>query len=352
MARTKLINKLDHSQPIYVGLDVHSTKWSVCIIHQDEVIENHTIPGKYESLKALLLKYQLFNVYSAYEAGFLGFYLHRHLQNDNINNIVVSPNKIPVESGNFIKTDKRDAKKIAFSLSKGLLEGIHVPTEEQEDLRQILRTREKIVRSKRTIINRIKMTLYRYEVKVSKIGLSKKSIEEIRALELPEHIKFSIDLYLEQLELLIKQSNLLQSRAHSIAQKSTYANTYTIINTIPGIGPVIASVLCFEIGNFSRFSNGKKLAAYIGITPREFSSGEHVYKGRITGQGNGMLRSYLIEACWFLIGKDPAMKEYYNRIKSNSGSGKKAIVAVGRKLINRIHSIVSNNKSYAIGEIG
>lgn len=110
-------------------------------------------------------------------------------------------------------------------------------------------------------------------------------------------------------------------------------------------------MICFEVGDFKRFSSGKKLAAYLGITPREFSSGEHIYKGRITGQGNAILRSYLIESSWFLIGKDPVMKEYYERIKRSSGSCKKAIVAVGRKLINRIHSIVVNNQCYTIGEI-
>ena len=132
---------------------------------------------------------------------------------------------------------------------------------------------------------------------------------------------------------------------------SLYVNTYKIINTIPGLGPLTSAMLCFEIGDFNRFSSGKKLAAYIGLTPREFSSGDNVYKGRITGQGNKLLRSYLVESSWFLIGNDPVMKDFYNRIKSNTGSGKKAIIAVARKLINRIHSIVVNNQCYAIGEI-
>jgi transposase len=120
MARTKLINKLDSTQQIYVCLDVHKDKWSVCIIHQEEVIESHTIPGDYQPLKSLLKKYEQFLIYSTYEAGFLGFYLHRYLEQDNINNIVVSPNKIPTEVGNYVRPGKRDAKKISFSLSKTL----------------------------------------------------------------------------------------------------------------------------------------------------------------------------------------------------------------------------------------
>ncbi len=351
MARSKLINRLDLTQPIFVGLDVHKNKWSVCIIHQDEVIENHTIPGEFKALRPLLSKYKSFQIFSAYEAGFLGYYLHRYLQKENINNIIVSPNKIPTEVGNYVKTDKRDAKKIAFSLSKGLIKSIFIPSEELIDLRQILRAREKVVRAKVQAINRIKMLLLKHEIKFSKSGITKQRIKELKELDLPENTKFALEQYIEQLELYNKQATQLASRSHSMVMKSKHVNAYKIINTIPGLGPIVSSMLCFEIGDFKRFSSGKKLASYIGITPREFSSGEHVYKGRITGQGNPVLRSYLIESSWFLIGKDPVMKEYYNRIKSNSGSGKKAIVAVARKLINRIHSIVINNRCYAIGEI-
>ena len=312
MARSKLISNLDNTKPIYVGLDVHKTKWSVCIIHQDEIIENHTIPVEYNSLKPILRKYKSFKVFSAYEAGFMGFYLHRYLEKDNINNIIISPNKIPIESGNYVKTDKRDAQKISFSLSKGLIKGNYIPSIELVDLRQILRTRERVVKSRTRTINRIKMLLHQYEIKFINTGLTKLKLKELRKIELPENTKYSLNIYLDQLELYTKQSSDLAKRAHLMANKSIFSNTYNIIKTVPGIGPIIGALICFEIGDFKRFSSGKKLAAHIGLTPREFSSGEHIYKGRITGQGNSLLRSYLIEASWFLIGKDPAMKKYYN----------------------------------------
>lgn len=264
--------------------------------------------------------------------------------------MVIATNKIPVETGNYVKTDRRDAKKIAFSLSKGLLKGIHIPPEELVDLRQILRTREKLIRTKRSIINRIKMLLHQFEITFTSKGLTREKIEEIKKYVLPENTKFSLELYIENLELILKQASKLQNMAHSIALNSRYANNYKIITTIPGIGPITGALLCFEIGDFSRFSSSKKLAAFIGITPREFSSGEHIYKGRITGQGSGIIRSSLVEASWVLVGKDPTMKKFYNKIKLNSGSGKKAIVAVGIKLTHIIHSIVLNNQCYSIGE--
>lgn len=349
MARSKIINQLDSTQPIFIGLDVHKNKWSVCIYHQEEVIEQHTIPGRYEALKRIICKYNQLKCYSAYEAGFLEFYLHRYLEKDGINNIVITSHKIPTETGNYVKTDRRDAKKIAFSLSKGLLKGIHIPSEELVDLRQILRTRDKLIRTKRSVINRIKMLLHQFEIQFSSQGLTKKKIEELKKLELPENTKLSLSIYLENLELIIKQASQLQSKVHTVALNSKYANNYKIITTVPGIGPITGAMLCFEVGDFGRFSSSKKLASYIGITPREFSSGDHIYKGRITGQGNGLIRSALIEASWVLIGKDPTMKNYYYKVKASTGSGKKAVVAVARKLIHIIHSIVRNNQCYAIG---
>jgi len=326
MSRSKIINKLDPSQPIYIGLDVHKNKWSVCIYHQDEIVEQHTIPGEYTSLNKLLNKYQTMIRYSAYDAGFLGFYLHRYLENDGIKNIVISSHKIPSETG------------------------IHVPSEELVDLRQILRTRDKLMRTKRSIINRIKMLLHQFEIKFTSQGLTKEKIEEIKNYDLPENTKLSISIYLENLELIIKQASQLLNRVHSVALNSKYSDNYKILTTIPGVGPITGAMLCFEIGDFTRFSSSKKLASYIGITPREFSSGEHVYRGRITGQGNALLRSVLVEASWVLIGKDPKIRRFYDKVKINSGSGKKAIVAVGRKLIHIIHSIVLNNQCYSIGE--
>jgi len=103
------------------------------------------------------------------------------------------------------------------------------------------------------------------------------------------------------------------------------------------------------VGDWSRFNNEKQVAAYFGLTPSEFSSGEKILRGRITGQGNSMLRALLVQASWKLIGSDPAMKEFFERISKQSGSKKKAIVAVARKLICRILSMMKNEREYKLG---
>jgi len=155
-------------------------------------------------------------------------------------------------------------------------------------------------------------------------------------------------MLLEELAFFNRKLAELDMTIRQAAKESDHRFRKNLIETVPGVGPIIATTLCFEIGDWTRFKNAGQLCAYLGLTPREYSSGERVYRGRITGQGKGWIRSYLVEASWKTIGTDPELRKFYNRIKGNTGSGKKAIVAVARKLVCRIFSMVKHNQAYAI----
>ena len=172
------------NQPVFVGLDVHKTKWSVSIFHCDEEIGHFTIPGEFNALKKLLQRYEGLKIYSVYEAGCLGFHLHFSLTEFGSENIIVSPNKIPTIVGDLVKTDRRDAKKLAFSLSKGLLKGIYIPSRDEIDKRQILQTREQLKQKRIRAINQLKMLLLQFDIKLTR-GLSEEKRQEILQLNLP-----------------------------------------------------------------------------------------------------------------------------------------------------------------------
>ena len=110
-----------------------------------------------------------------------------------------------------------------------------------------------------------------------------------------------------------------------------------------------ALTLLVEIVDFSRFQDGEALSSFAGLTPSEYSSGDQVRHGRITRQGNPILRAALVESSWILIGKDPQMRRFYDRIKIRRG-GKKAIVAVARKLCHRLIAITRKGQPYRINE--
>ena len=133
-------------------------------------------------------------IYSAYEAGFCGFHLHRSLESEGIKSIVVDAAGIEVAVGNRVKTDKRDSLKLATHLALGKLKGIFVPSLEQEDRRVVTRLREKFVRERVRVACQIKSLLHQYGL----IGpdderrVSLKWIKELETLELLPGLKFAL----------------------------------------------------------------------------------------------------------------------------------------------------------------
>jgi transposase len=233
-------------------------------------------------------------------------------------------------------------------LSKGLLKGIYIPNREQLNLRQVLRTREQIKIKRARAINQIKGLLMLHGIHLDSRGISKQAAALILEMDLPSMVKMSIKLHLEEIDLINQQLKELEKEYLKIKDHEQFGKNFQIIQSVPGVGPLIAASLTYEIGDWRRFNNEKQVAAFFGLTPAEYSSGESVHRGRITGQGNPILRTYLIQASWYLIDKDEKMKAFFERISKHSGSKKKAIVAVARKLICRIFSMVKNERTYKV----
>jgi transposase len=113
----------------------------------------------------------------------------------------------------------------------------------------------------------------------------------------------------------------------------------------PGIGPTTARKLINELEDMSQFSNEEKLFSYAGLTPREYSSGEHVRHGHITRKGKSILRKLLVESAWVAIKKDSSLAEIFNRLSYRVGK-KRAIIAVARILLGRIRTCIKEKRLY------
>ena len=346
MGITKNMIKLDPSQAVFVGLDVHKTTWSISVIHQSHLIFRATIPSDWEGLVKLLKRYKNHPIYSVYEAGFSGFHLHRRLCEAGIKNIITPPNKIPVLSGNRVKTDKIDSLKLATFLSQGLLSAIYIPCEKQSAMRQLLRTREQLKYQRTATINQLKGLLIQYNIQVKTPGLTQKSLRQLQHEKLPEEIQMVIQSYGTLWSTLSTQMRELRKRAELLASESIYQETYQRLQSAPGVGSLIAAAFALEIGDWNRFSNEKQISAFFGLTPAEYSSGEHTHRGRITGQGNPWLRGLLIQAAWRMIRIDFDMLKIYERLSQQTGSKKKAIVGIARKLICRLYAMEKSKQEY------
>ncbi len=258
--------------------------------------------------------------------------------------IVTPPSLIPQEHGNRVKTDRRDSRKLARLLAKGLLKSIWVPSPEERFHRQVIRRRRQLVRDRVRTQNRIKSELYFYgiDLPTPQGKWTQLYLTNLRRIKFKSHwMQQSFNQLLEQYEFLCDQTELLKK----LARLPIYRDRVKILCSIPGIGILTAMEILLELQDLSRFRKAEQLAAYVGLTPSQYSSANKIRMGRITGAGKNSVRSALVESCWQLIRKDKGMRRRYEQIKSRAG-GKRSIVAVSRKLILCIRRLLIDNRPY------
>jgi transposase len=347
----KARKELQPGDRIFVGIDLHNNKWHVTVRTADLELFSGSIPGKWEALKRILQRYKGHRLEAVYEAGYFGFWLHDRLSNYGAECIVTPPSLIPQEYGNKVKTDRRDSRKLAHFLAKGLLKRVWVPTEKERYHRQVIRRRRQLVRDRTRTQSRIKaeLKLYGFDISAPHGSWTNTFLVNLGRIRFNDRwMQASFNRLLEQYyfldEQVARQTGLLQQ----LSKTELYKERVEILTTIPGIGTVAAMELLLELQDIKRFQRADQLAAYVGLTPSQYTSADKVRMGRITCVGKNSLRAMLIQASWALIRKDGVMREKYDRLKSRAG-GKRAIVAVARTLLIRMRRLLLDNNPYVIG---
>jgi transposase len=341
-----------NGKTVYVGMDVHKKTYSCVSVCNNEVIKRDTMPGDPVVVVSYLKK--VFNgaiIKSVYEAGFSGFHLHRILCAEGIDNIVVNAASIEISSRDRVKTDKRDALKMAIQLSTGRLKGVHIPTEDRVEMRSVTRLRATTMKLRIQIGNQLKSLLYTQglvalddDTVVREKWIVKK-ITQIKAAGFSEDFIFTVEQYQNQWVQLNNQLKEIKKRMD--IQAKSDRSLQDIYESVPGVGCIHARQLINELGDMKQFKNMRKLFSFTGLTPCEYSSGENIRHGNISRQGNPMLRKILVESAWVAIKRDPNLKAVFDRIAHTRGK-KRAIVAVARNLVGRIRSCVLSGCLYEI----
>jgi len=330
---------------IFVGIDVHKKTYSVTAICEDLVVKRETLKADPEDLILYLKKrFGEGRIESAYEAGFSGLHLHRKLAEAGIHNIVVHAASIEI-SNDRVKTDKRDSLKIATHLSHKRLKGIYVPTREREDLREISRLRASFMKARTRIANQIKSLLHLHGLisAYDERKVSEKWIKDLSILDLSPGLKYALEMYVN---MWLEYNEKIKEINAKMKEQATEDNAIDkVYQSAPGIGPTSARVLANEMGDLLHFKNERQLSKYIGFTPSEHSSGEHVRQGHITKQGKPYLRKILVQAAWTAIRYDRELASIFERIAFKSGA-KRAIIAIARRLIGRIRACFRTNTLY------
>lgn len=346
----KMVDSIVTGKEVSVGLEDSKRTWKLCVRSEKIVVQELSMPARYDVLRAYLRNnYPDCKVTIIYEAGFKGFTLHDKLVGDGFGCVVTPPHKVTEEKANRVKCDKRDARRLAFILESGDYSSCHVPDEERRKDRQISRTliqfQKDITRTK----NRIRKFLdfHGFDETLPAGTWYDRDYDQLENLTLDPTILYCLNLLIQNLRQLMEVKKALKIKLKELTKKERYRQTFKLFASAPGVGWFTAIRLVLEWGeDLSRFSSNKKFASFCGLTASEHSSGDFVWRGNITRQSNPAIRAWLIECAWTAYKRDPALLHKYQAVLNNTGSKKKAIVAVARKLAVRLKTLVAKDTPY------
>jgi transposase len=353
-------NKLDFKgQNIYVGLDVHKKQWKATIMLDDLALKTFSQPPDPDTLYKYLKKnFPGGNYYTAYEAGFCGFWPHKRLEKLGIHSMVVNPADIPTtDKEKRQKEDKRDSRKIAKGLRSGDIKAIYIPSDKTLEDRLLLRTRFTLVKDLNRNKNRIKSLLHFYGIKLPERFFSPQSHWSKSFMIWLESIEFKEESAAKSMSLRINQCKQLRQglleitrEIRKLSKTEAYRKRMKLLTNIKGIGLIIAMVILTELETITRFKKLDRLCAYIGIIPTTNSSGDNENTGDITPRRHRLLRTLLVEASWVAIRNDPALTMCYANLTKRMEPNK-AIIRIAKKLLNRIRYVLKNEEEYTIAKL-
>lgn len=287
---------------IYVGMDVHSTSFTLsCFSYKTQqtfatLKIEPTAKAVKRYLEGVRRNYGLdCKFVCGYEAGCLGYTLYRQLATMKIDCVIMAPTTIPKKT-NEIKTDRRDSDKLARSLAHGDYSAVHIPTEQDEEVREYIRMRD----DHKLMLKKNKQQINAFCIKHDQFYSGSKWTQAhmrwLSGIKLEGFLQETLDEYLTTYWVLSDKIERLDARIAEIAQQNEYHDKVQKLICFKGIKIHTALSLIVETGDFTRFESAKQYAAYLGLVPGEHSSAENQNRLGITKAGNRHLRTLLIEA--------------------------------------------------------
>jgi len=287
---------------IWVGLDVHKETISVAVLVGDAGTPRSVVTVRNDGTELPRLVRKLSKegpVRACYEAGGCGYQVYRELSELGVECDVIAPSLIPVRAGDRVKTDRRDAEKLVRLYRAGELTSIRVPTPDEEALRDLVRCREDVREEVQRHRHRLLKFLLRHGRTHDGAHWTVKHWSWLRTLRFEQPLVDRVFRdYLAALEAGITRLSGLEREIDACAESEPYKPIVGRLRCLKGIDTLSAMVLIAEICDFDRFQRPQELMAFVGLVPREHSSGSKQRRGSITKTGNDNARRILVEAAW------------------------------------------------------
>ena len=334
------------SYTYHIGVDYHKN-YSHLVVQDTggKILRSGRVKNSRQSLGAFLERYSE-NSHAVMEATRNWMVMYDWLDDICDDVVLAHPKKVKAIADAKIKTDKIDATVLAHLLRADLVPEAWAPGEKARELRLALRERMFYVRLRTMVKNRIVTAFDRYPEQTAHLKklsdlFGKTGREQLSALNVSQIDRIQIDRGLEFIGDI--DNRIKQAEATIRAMTKTNGNV-KLLKTIPGIGEFFARLIEAEIGDISRFRSPKKLAAYAGLVPSTYSSGDKTYHGKIIKQGNKWLRWAFVEAIGPAIIADPQLRAQYEHLKIRGPN--KARVAIARKLLTITFFVLRDQRPY------
>lgn len=320
----------------YLGVDLHTNSFTVCYQNSNgkQRIGTFEIRKIDSFCKTLRRKDKI-----AVEATGNTAWFVEQVQERVKKVVVVDPHQFEVIRKSVKKTDKHDAKTLAYFLSKDMLPEARMKTKENAQLHSLAGTRDKLVKQRTALVNKIHNVLNGHGIKFGKETLlTEKALKSIWSYNWDAIVKVELEVLIEQIRSLTSSVKKLDEQ---MTEQGKKLDGHENLTSIKGIGDRSATVLLSVIGDVNDFADENKLAAYFGIVPRVSNSNEMVHHGRITKRGSKIGRTTLVQCTLVAKRYSSYLNRYYERIKGCRGSGK-AIIATARKFLGIIYQTLKN----------
>lgn len=340
---------------VYVGIDVDKKSFATTFKDAADMSYSKQMPAEPAHLHNYIKKhFSGRRVLCVYEAGPTGYHLYDYMNRQGQDCIVTPPIAIRRAPNEKVKNNRLDSIKLAQELRSGNLKVVRVPEEAYRELRQLIGGRENYAVAARTAKQRIKALLLYNHIDAERLEGGKhcsgRYISGLKALECSPCTKTRLELLISDLEYARRQTLIVLKQLRAFFREHKELDAYRgHLQSIPGVGFVIAATILARVGDPACLCGPREMGGFLGLVPRESSTGERVIRGSVTHLGNSVLRSLLVEAAWVAIKRDNELGQFYYRVKARHHpriGARKAIVAVARKLTHRLYCVLKERRDY------
>jgi transposase len=334
---------------IHIGIDVHKDSYSLSAFRltsnrnfgESRIASKSSLVFKY--VERLRKEYEGCDIVCAYEAGPTGYGLYRDLQRAGIPCVIMAPTTMPKATGNRIKNDRLDAQEIARHLAFGTYSAVHVPTPEDEAVKNFTRLRN----TRRDAMKKAKQNLLSFLLRVGRNYTEGKNYWTTTHLQWLRKQKFddlvdqeTFNEYLQEVFDQQEKVKRYDMRIEELAGQESYREMVGRLCCFRGIETHTAMSIVSEIGDFSRFANAPQFSAFLGLVPSENSSGQREWRGTITKAGNTRLRLLLIEGAKAAM-RSSLYGQKSKRLMARQKGNSPEVIAYADRANRRLHRVYS-----------